>query len=58
MQIGPGLDPLQNPDGNYMVMSIERARKELGYRPEFDWETAVRHYIENMKRLDIEPIAP
>jgi UDP-glucose 4-epimerase len=40
-----------------MVMDIERAKKELGYRPQYDLEAGARDYIESMKRLGIKPMA-
>ena len=60
IEIGPGLNPLGNPDANYLVLSIDRAREELGYRSQYDLNTAVKDYVETLKRLNINPsvIAP
>jgi UDP-glucose 4-epimerase len=57
VEIGPGLDPRGTGGPGYMVMNIERAEKELGYRPQFDLEAGARDYIESMKRLGIKPMA-
>ena len=56
--IGPGLNFLERPakDLRYSVFNIERARKELGYSPQYDLEEGVKDYIEWMKRLDIQPV--
>jgi UDP-glucose 4-epimerase len=56
IEMGPGLNPMGAPIANYMVMNIERARKELGYRPEYDVAAAVKDYIETMQHLDIAPM--
>ena len=56
--IGPGLNYLDRPvkDLRYSVFNIDRARKELGYSPQYDLEAGVKDYIEWMKRLDIKPV--
>jgi len=56
--IGPGLNFLERPakDLRYSVFNIDRARKELGYSPQYDLEAGVKDYIEWMKRLDIKPV--
>ncbi|MDO8490666.1 MAG: NAD(P)-dependent oxidoreductase [Dehalococcoidia bacterium] len=56
IEIGPGLNPRGAQGANYIVMNIERARKELGYSPEFDLEAGAKDYIETMKRLGIQPM--
>lgn len=38
----------------HYVFNIERARKELGYTPQYDLETAIKDYIETVKQLNIE----
>lgn len=55
IEIGPGLDPLQIPMANYCIMNIDRARRELGYNPQYDLEKGVRDYIEMMRQLEIQP---
>jgi UDP-glucose 4-epimerase len=57
VEIGPGLDPRGTGGPGYMVMDIERAKKELGYRPQYDLEAGAKDYIESMKRLGIKPMA-
>ncbi len=56
--IGPGLDFLSRPakDIRYSVFNIDRARKDLGYSPQYDLAAGVKDYIEMMKRLDIKPV--
>ena len=58
LEIGAGLNPLGNEKSrySYRVFNIERARKELGYRPWYDLEAATIDYIETMKRLEISPM--
>ena len=41
---------------NACVFNIDRARKELGYRPQYDLEEGTKDYIETMKKLDISPL--
>jgi nucleoside-diphosphate-sugar epimerase len=55
--IGPGLNFLGR-TGNirYSVFDIDRAQRELGFRPQYDLEAGVRDYIETMRRLDISPM--
>jgi UDP-glucose 4-epimerase len=55
IEIGPGLNPLGTKDANYLVLSIDRAREELGYVPRYGLEAAVRDYIQTMRRLEITP---
>lgn len=55
IEMGPGLNPRGAPGANYIVMNIERARKELGFTPDFDLESGARDYIETMKKLGIKP---
>ena len=42
---------------NSCIYNIDRARRELGYSPQYNLEKGVRDYIETMKRLDIPPAA-
>jgi UDP-glucose 4-epimerase len=55
IEIGPGLNPLGTKDPNYLVLSIDRAREELGYLPKYGLEASVRDYIQTMRRLEITP---
>ena len=41
---------------NHCVFNIDRARRELGYHPQYDLEASIRDYIETMRRLDIKPV--
>lgn len=54
IEIGPGRDYMGYP-GTYGVMDISRARRELGYEPEFDLRAGVRDYVETISRLRGEP---
>ena len=54
IEVGPGLGAASG--SNYSVFNIDRARRELGYSPQYDLEASVRDYIEMMKRLDISPV--
>ncbi len=56
IEIGPGLNPLGTPESGYMVMNIDRARKELGFSPRYDLEAGIKDYIETLRRLDIKPM--
>ena len=60
IEIGPGLNPLGIPSLSrfYFVFNIDRARRELGYSPQYDLETATKDYIETMKRFHITPVVP
>jgi UDP-glucose 4-epimerase len=53
IKIGPGLEMI--PWRSYCVFNIDRARRELGYSPQYDLEAGVRDYIEEMERLGISP---
>lgn len=55
--IGPGLNFLARAATvRYSVFNIDRARRELGFSPQYDLEAGVRDYIETMRRLDITPV--
>ncbi len=51
IKIGSGLGL---PGQTASILDIERARRELGYGPEYDLETGVRDYIKEMRALDIQ----
>ncbi|OGP53578.1 MAG: hypothetical protein A2162_01935 [Deltaproteobacteria bacterium RBG_13_52_11b] len=55
IEIGPGLDYLMKGYNTYSIFDISRARKELGFSPQYDVEKGVVDYIEMMKLLKIEP---
>ena len=55
VEIGPGLIARRTPGVRSFVLNIDRARRELGYGPQYDLETGVRDYVEMMKRLEIRP---
>jgi nucleoside-diphosphate-sugar epimerase len=55
IEIGPGLDYLMKGYNTYSVFDISRAKKELGFTPQYDVEKGVVDYIEMMKILKIEP---
>jgi UDP-glucose 4-epimerase len=56
LDIGPGLDYFGLGIPYYCVFDISRARKELGYEPEYDFEKGVKDYVETMQRLKIQPM--
>lgn len=53
--IGPGLNPVEMTNQYYSVFNIERARRELGFSPQYDLEAGIKDYIETMRWLDIKP---
>ena len=55
IEIGPGLDFLMKGYNTYSVFDISRAKKELGFYPQYDVENGVNDYIEMMNLLKIEP---
>lgn len=54
--IGPGLDFFRRGHNVYSVYDISRAKRELGYSPQYNLEEGVRDYIETMRLLGIEPV--
>ena len=56
IEIGPGLDFFNIGYNVYSVYDISRAKKELGFSPQYDLEEGVRDYVETLKQLKIEPI--
>ena len=56
IKIGPGLDFPGYVSRRNFVYNIDRARKELGFSPQYDLEKGVRSYIETMTRLGISPV--
>jgi len=56
IEIGPGRDYIDYGHPRYSLYDISRARRELGYEPEYaDLEAGVRDYVETMKVLGLEP---
>ena len=53
--IGPGLDHTGIDFNTYSLYDISRAKNELGFKPFYGLDEAVRDYVETMKRLKIEP---
>ena len=39
-------DPSARHEAGLLALSIEQARRDLGYRPRWDFETGVRHTVE------------
>jgi len=56
IQIGPGLDSFNIGWNVYSVYDISRAKKELGFSPQYNLEDAVQDYVETLRRLNIEPV--
>ncbi|SFW86699.1 NAD-dependent epimerase/dehydratase family protein [Amycolatopsis australiensis] len=46
LEVGPGTDPMSMPDPYYMALDGARLEEELGWRPRFDLDRAIRHYHE------------
>ena len=44
IEIGPGFTPSN-------IYDLSRARRELGYSPQFDLERGIADYLERLKRL-------
>lgn len=59
IQIGPGLNFFGGTTSSvrFSVFNIDRARTELGYKPQYDLEKGVRDYIETMRQLHLKPLA-
>jgi UDP-glucose 4-epimerase len=54
IEVGPGLNFLGSPYPMHGVYDISRARKELGYQPEFDLERGIADYLESLQRLKLQ----
>ncbi|MBI3077631.1 MAG: NAD(P)-dependent oxidoreductase [Deltaproteobacteria bacterium] len=57
LRVGPGLDPVGLGYIQYCRYDCARARKELGYRPQYSLDAGVRDYVETMARLGLQPLA-
>ncbi len=58
VEIGPGLDYMGGNHPRYALFDISRARKELGYEPQYaDLEAGIRDYLETMETMGLEPMA-
>jgi len=57
IDVGPGLDYLQMGVDYYSVFDISRARQDFSYEPAYSLADGVRHYVETMLRLGLEPQA-
>ena len=53
VEIGPGLDPRGLGPLAYYALDITRARRELGYEPEYPPEAAIRDWLEWTERLEL-----
>lgn len=51
VEIGPGPGSLGRSKPSFCVFDITRARRQLGYAPEYDVEKGIRDYIETIRRL-------
>jgi UDP-glucose 4-epimerase len=56
IEIGEGLDYLGMGISYYCIFDLDRARKDLGYEPRFDFEAGTRDYIATMERLGLKPV--
>jgi len=52
LHIGSGLDPMDQADPYYMALDASRIADDLGWKPSYDIDRAVRHYVDL-----IEPVA-
>ena len=48
---GPGLDYRKTGPGYYFRMDLEQAREQLGFRPKFNFRSAVKDYATLLERL-------
>jgi UDP-glucose 4-epimerase len=56
IDVGPGLDFFEyGLPGGYHLMDPKRAREDLGFEAQFSLEDGVRHYVETMRRLGLQP---
>jgi UDP-glucose 4-epimerase len=46
LDVGPGLNPMGAADPAYMVLDGSRIDEELGWRPRYEPERAIRHYVD------------
>ena len=53
IEVGPGLDPRGMGPLAYYALDISRARRELGYEPQYPPEAAVRDWLEWTERLEL-----
>jgi UDP-glucose 4-epimerase len=51
VEIGPGLDYMQTGKPSYCLFDISRARRELGYEPQYDLQRGVDDYLALLGRL-------
>ena len=51
IEIGPGLNFLGFSYCPHSIYDISRARRDLGYKPQYDLENGVADYIDSLKRL-------
>jgi UDP-glucose 4-epimerase len=51
IKIGPGDNFLGMPYPPHGVYDVSRARKELGFKPEYDFDRAVGDYVDSLKRM-------
>lgn len=49
--VGPGVDYRNIGDGYYFLMSTEKARNEINFKPVFNFRRAAEDYHETLKRL-------
>ena len=53
VEVGPGLDPRGMGPLAYYALDISRARRELGYEPQYPPEAAIRDWLEWTERLEL-----
>ena len=53
IEVGPGLDPRGMGPLAYYALDITRARRELGYEPQYPPEVAIRDWLEWTERLEL-----
>lgn len=52
VEIGPGLD-YGTGSGRYCIFDISRARRELGYEPEYDHEAGIEDYLDVLAAREV-----
>jgi UDP-glucose 4-epimerase len=56
IEIGPGTNFIGTSYPPHGVYDVRRAREELGFRPEFDVESAVADYVDSLERMQAQGI--
>jgi UDP-glucose 4-epimerase len=52
VEIGPGLNPLGFSVNRAGVFDIRRAERDFGFRPKYNLDSGVRHYVDALRRME------